>query len=923
MSHFQVKKYTHRIFLWLCALSLFLTIWLDGFLRLPASTQSSSPARTAIAQSTEVSQLVRDGIERYELGKFSEAIELWKTAYGAYESTQDLPAVAVVSENLARAYQQLGQPSEEIAYWNRAIAAIQASNNAVSADNMEKLGRLLVEQAQTYSRLGQPRRAIAILCGTQESTCTKSSALQMAIAAEDVSTQIAAFGSLGEAYRLRGDEDAAIQYLEEGLALSQSVDRPALESAILNGLGAVYIRMADIRYRQASEAQAQESSEAATLQAEAKESNKLAFAALQESYNIAIAQQDKQVQLRALLSLIPVKVRAGELASAEQHRKTAIAIATQLPDSEVKAFALLKLADLAEEDDLINRLSLSITSGLELSQTETLKSSVEDDMTQLLNQALTIGEKIGNPQVTAFALGKLGQLDERANRYEAAIEHTQAARLAANQNAAAKESLYLWDWQMGRLLRTTGREEAAKQSYAQAVALIEQIRRETLSTSDDLQFDFRDTVEPIYRQYVSLSLKTIPDTATLRKGEPDFEALDKALLTIDALKVAELQSYFANDCIIAPITTKVDALDDSRATAVVSTAILGSRSLGLADKNEQRLVAIATLPDGSKKIAQIDADEQTLANTTSSFRKTLELGNQEYISDYDLAPSKQLYEWLIRPFEQDFANVETLVFVNDGLLRNVPMSALYDGQQYLIEKFAVATTPSLTITNSKRVARPAKLSALLMGVSNSSEVTNGSFAPLPAVDEELAKVAQILPNSKTLLNEELSLATLRSALADTNYRILHVATHGTFGFDPVDNYVVLGAKRADQNRLNEVLTIGQLDKMIRETSNPNRNPVELLTLTACETAKGSTRATLGFAGVAVRAGVRSAIATLWSVGDASSAQLISDFYANLQDVELTKAKALQNAQIAMIRSEDPVNRHPYRWAPFVLIGNWL
>ena len=131
-----------------------------------------------------------------------------------------------------------------------------------------------------------------------------------------------------------------------------------------------------------------------------------------------------------------------------------------------------------------------------------------------------------------------------------------------------------------------------------------------------------------------------------------------------------------------------------------------------------------------------------------------------------------------------------------------------------------------------------------------------------------------------------------------------MATHGTFGFNPENNYVVTGAKQSSgDSQFNETLTIGDLDALIRSVSDPTREPIELLTLTACETAIGDNRSTLGLAGVAIRAGVRSAIATLWSVSDASSADLIAQFYDSLQTPELTKAEALQEAQIAMIRSK--------------------
>ena len=922
----MVKIYTRRIFLFLFTLSLLVTVWANGL------TGSFSLATEDVtAQSTDVGQLVQRGVDRYEAGSFLEAIDLWETARGVYKETQDLPALATVSENLARAYQQLGRPSQALSYWEEAIAVTNGISRSGVVEGDGTLGRLLTEQAQAYSQLGQPRRAIAILCGSYDNDCVEGSALQIAKTAEDATTQVAALGSLGEAYRLLGNERTAIERLKQGLELSQN-NSPQLESAILNGLGTVYLRQADIEYRRANEASAQEISSAAKkFQRQAEEDTEQAIAYLQESYDIAIAQQDESIQLCTLINIIPAEARIGQFASAQQHKTTAIALANRLPDSQVKAYALLKLADLTELVAQAAATSTTAPFATPFSvarQTEPIAPSVEAEMTQLLNQAAVLGEMLENAQVSAFASGKLGYVDERAGRYEKAIAHTQAARLAANQDLTAGESQYLWDWQMGRLLSATGRERGAKQAYAQAVASLEKIRSETLSISRDLQFDFRDTVEPIYRRYAALNLDEVPSAVLIKKGMAAFDSIDNTLATIDALKVAELQNYFANDCIIAPVATRVDALDDSQATAVISTAVVSSGSFhsqdNVRDANREQLVAIASLPDGSKKLAQIEADKQTVEDLVFEFRKALEQGRWgDSIADYDQTPGTQLYRWFVQPFEQDLASVKTLVFVNDGLLRSVPMAALYDGKQYLIEKFAVATTPSLTLTNPERIERPARLSALLMGVSKPSEVSSVSFDPLPSVDKELAQVAEILPKNEVLFNEAFSLSALRNTLAEKDYRILHMATHGTFGFDPNDNYVVLGAKRADADGLNEVLTIGELDEIIRETSGPARPPVELLTLTACETAVGDTRSTLGLAGVAVRAGVRSAIATLWSVGDDSSARLISDFYNNFKEPELTKAEALQQAQIAMLRSRGPDYRHPYHWAPFVLIGSWL
>ena len=892
-----------RVFLLLCACGLLVAVWLGNF----------SSRLHSTAHATDVSELVQTGVDRYQAGNFSAAIEPWHSAYTVYESTQDLPALAVVGENLARAYQQMGQTSEEIIYWERAIATTQALNDP------QKLGRLLTEQAQAYSRLGQHRRAIAILCGS-DAACEPGSALQIAETAADQIGQVAALGSLGEAYRLSGDIDRALEYLDRGKTVSDELNDPVLSAAILNSLGNASFSLAQVDYRRASEADARgDLASARSQQADADRSNAAAIEYFQQSYDLAERQQDVAAQVRSLLSLIPTYEYANDLATAQQFRELAISLLSQLPDSQVKAFAAIKLADFLEPSSI--RRSYALLNNA--------PPTLESQAIPLLNQALTIGETIENPRIISFALGKLGNLDERAGRYDEALGNTQLARLAADQNLAAKDSLYLWEWQLGRILKAQGKLSESTQAYRQAVGLLKQIRSDILSADRDLQFDFRDTVEPVYRQYAELTLRSVPDAVTLEKGELAFDKLDTTLITLDSLKVAELQSYFANDCVIVPVATRVDAVGDSEATAVFSTAILDADELlsnkQTADSSEpKRLAAIVSFPDGSKKISQTTVDQKELASQINQFRLTLEDGRNQYISEYDFSPSQQLYDWLIRPFEKDLAEVKTLVFVNDGLLRSVPMAALHDGQQFLIEKFAVATTPSLTLTAPERIERPTSLSALLMGVSDRSEVSGRSFAALPSVDKELATVAEQFPNNEVLLNQAFSLSALRQTLAARDYRILHMATHGTFGFEPSDNFVVTGAKQTGENsQFNETLTISALDELIRSVDAPNREPIELLTLTACETAIGDNRSTLGLAGVAIRAGVRSAIATLWSVSDDSSASLISQFYDNLKDPELTKAQALQKAQIAMVRSDDFINVHPYRWAPFTLIGNWL
>lgn len=895
MRRSYLRLLARRTFTILCGLSLLCTLWLGHH---PFRGTTSS------VQAQDVRQLVQTGVEHYQAGNFVAAVDPWLTAYEVYKASQDLPALAIVSENLARAYQQMGRTSEEITYWQQAGTTIK------TLGDRQKLGRLLTEEAQAYGRLGQHRRAITLLCGVEpdEGACQANSALNLAKDTEDLLGQVTALGSLGEAYRSSGRLNVAKDYLMEGYAIGSTLgDQPNLMASLLNSLGNVSANLALINGRRAEEALNKgDNNSVVALRMRTEANNDQAIEYFLESYDLAVNNQQNELQLYALLNLIPAYERAGDQVAVRSYRVLALNVLQRLPDAKPKAFAAIKLADFLDPPEV--RRSQRI-----LSDTPIASAAVEAEAIALLEQARDIGEAIENPRLLSFALGKLGTLDERAERYEAALEKTQDARYAADQDRAAQDSLYLWEWQLGRIFNALDREEDASQAYGQAVAVLDQIRSDILSANRELQFDFRDTVEPLYRQYADLSLADVPKRQKLEEKDPTFENLETALSTLNSLKVAELQSYFANDCVIVPSEIRADEVTRNTATGVFSTAISGDK-----------LTIILSLPDGSRKVVTILETEANVEATVNEFRGKLEAGSRDYV--FDSQAAKKLYQWLIEPFEDDLkaAEVKTLVFVNDGLLRSVPMAALYDGSRYLIENYAVATTPSLTLTTPKKVAR-GKLNALLLGVSERSRLPGRSFISLPAVDQELDDLSKRLPDSKILLNQDFSIEAVQQTLAEKDYRILHMATHGEFGFAPENNFIVAGAKQTGElSQYNQKLTISQLDALIREINDPTREPIELLTLSACETGIGDNRSTLGLAGVAVRAGVRSAIATLWTVSDESTAEVMANFYEKLQDPALTKAEALQEAQLSMLHSDDDSGKSlPYRWAPFILIGNWL
>jgi CHAT domain-containing protein len=257
------------------------------------------------------------------------------------------------------------------------------------------------------------------------------------------------------------------------------------------------------------------------------------------------------------------------------------------------------------------------------------------------------------------------------------------------------------------------------------------------------------------------------------------------------------------------------------------------------------------------------------------------------------------------------------------------MAALHDGKGFLVEKYSIGLMPSLTLTNT--LYTDIKKSQLLaMGVSQSTQ----GQSPLPAVPAELSTLVFKLWQGKLFLNNQATLDNLRAIRRQQPFGIIHMATHADFNTGPVSNsYIQLWE---DKLRLNQIRQLGF-----------NEPQVEMLVLSACRTALGDEEAEIGFAGLAVLAGVKTSVASLWAVNDVGSAALMTKFYERLRTARI-RAEALREAQVAMAKGEiylkngqiqglgevgglllpaDSIQQpdgslsHPYYWAAFTMVGN--
>lgn len=396
-----------------------------------------------------------------------------------------------------------------------------------------------------------------------------------------------------------------------------------------------------------------------------------------------------------------------------------------------------------------------------------------------------------------------------------------------------------------------------------------------------MQFSFRDSIEPVYRSLVSLLLREDPTQADLIQARQ----------VIESLQLAELDNFFRDAC----LDVKAEQIDRVDPTAAVIYPII------LPDRVE----TILSVPGKPLQNYKTFLPQAEVEKTLLQARRALSLS---FPKRKRLEIYQQIYDWLIRPAETELSasGIKTLVFVLDGYMRNLPMAALYDGQQYLVESYSVALTPGLQLL-SPRPLRERQLTTLVGGLSESRQ----GFVSLPGVETEVQRVATKV-SSEVLLNEEFTHSSLEVTLLSDNSPVLHLATHGQFSSNASETFILTWDDKIDVVEFATLL------------SDRERNPdraIELLVLSACQTAKGDSRAVLGLAGLAVRSGARSTMATLWSVRDQSTADLMTEFYQQLAELDNSKSEALRQAQLSLL-SQRRYN-HPFYWAPFILVGNWL
>jgi CHAT domain-containing protein len=670
----------------------------------------------------------------------------------------------------------------------------------------------------------------------------------LAAGTDDALLTIRILWRTGSLYQAAGQHEEAERSLQESLRLAKTLPQAALTAAILNDLGNL-----------------------AASQGKFDD----ALAAYTESFQTAQAAQVKLLAATSLVNAARVSLPSKQYRESKQRLDQATGILRGLEPSH-------------------EQISAFITVGLTYAKLRAFLVELNKDLTlasfQALHDAARAADQLGDRRASSFAWGYLGKLYEDERRYAEALGVTQQAILMGQQ-AAAPEALYRWQWQAGRVLKALGRPKEAIDSYRQAIVAVQSIRPEVSAAIAEDQPDasFRETVGAVYFELADLLLR-----GSERDADPQHQeaVLREARDTVELFKVAELQDYFQDDCVQAARSHATGLELVSKTAAVIYPIML-----------QDRLEILVSLPSGMvRKTVPVGAE--ALTEEIRAFRDFLEKrSTRQYLSH-----AKKLYGWLIQPIEPLWADagIDTLVIVPDGALRTIPLAALHDGTDFLIKKYAVATTPGVTLTDPRPLDRKG-IKLLSVGITEAVQ----DFPALPHVSREVETI-QRLYGGTILLNKQFMMSRVEEELKAHPYSVMHIASHGQFQSEGKDTFLLAYDGKMTMDRLSEY--VGML--RFRE------EPLALITLSACETAAGDDRAALGLAGVAIKAGARSALASLWFLDDQASSQLVTEFYQQLHDDSVASmAMALQRAQIKFL--EDPEYNHPAYWAAFLLLNNWL
>jgi len=845
----------------------------------------------------EATSLNNLGIAYKSLGQYQKAIEYYQQSLAIQKQIGDHNGESISLNNLGASYNSLGQYQKAIEYYQQSLAIVkQIGDRNGEATSLSNLGL-------AYRSLGQYQKAIDLY---QQSLAIKKQI-------GDRSGEATSLGNLGAVYDNLGQYQKAINLYQQSLGIQKQIGDRNGEATSLNNLGLTYDNLG--QYQQAIDSYRQSlaiTTKIGDRNGEATSLNNLGLAYnslgqyqkstdfFQQSLGIQKQIGDRNGEATSLSNLGASYNSLGQYQKAIDYYQQSLRIQKQIGDRNGEARSL---NNLGEAYNSLRQYQKAI---------------------DYYQQSLGIQKQISDRNGEARSLNNLGVAYNYLGQYQKAIDFYQQS-LAIKKQIGDRDGEANSLHNLGFAFNQLNQPEISILFYKQAVNTYESIRKDIKGLKKEEQQSYTTTIASSYRNLADILIKQ--------------DRVMEALQILDLLKVQELEDYLKNikgsersaqgvrrlapeqalsDKLLAinsenskdinsQLANQIQQLPKSEINKVPDYLNLIPQGnvliypLILSDRLEIILFAPNTLP--IHRTVAIKEDD--LKALVTEFRAQLQDNGSEDFRE----TSQKLYSFLIKPIETELINAKTttIFYAPDGILRYIPLAALSDGKQWLAEKYRISNLIAYSLSDFS--PQPKTEPSILAGAfgGKAGEKKFGQIA-LPATIREVKEISNLFQNSFALLENDFSRATTEAKFK--NYNILHFATHAEFNTGAPDNsFIIFG--NGDKIRLSE-LTDWQI---------PN---VNLIVLSACQTGLstlGSGVEILGFGYQVQKVGAKQAIASLWSVNDEGTQALMTAFYRELKQGDVTPIEALHRAQVALIKSSQ--FNHPNYWSAFFAIGNGL
>jgi len=892
------------------------------------------PLRRAVGdRAGEATMLSNIGMVYKDLGEKQRALEYLNQALPLQRAVGDRGGEARTLTNIGSVCDDLGERRKALDYYDQALPIIRAVGDP------EAQASVLIDIGAVYENLGEPQKALDYF----------NQALPIEHAIGDREREGTTLNNVGYVYDSLGEPQKALDYLNQALPLRRAVGDRAGEAQTLSNIGTLYGVLGEKQkaldyYNQAlplQRAVGDRAGEATTLQGVGQISSFLgekqkALDYFNQALPLQRAVGNREGEASALSDIGRVYIDLGEKRKALDYLDQALPLHRAVGDREGEAATLSNIGrvynDLGENQKALDYYNQS------LPLFRAVRAPLGEATT--LVRMMRCWRALQNPSL-AVLFGK-----QAIDRFQQVRRNIGGLEKVTQQSfLESKEDYYR---ELAELLVSGGRLPEAQQ-------VLDMLKAEEYSDYTQRRGDTGSGTNPVARtpaeeksnqeyerisgeitaiggEWTQLHAKSSRSADEEKRYNELSDRLTAANQRFQAFLKTLYDSFGKGD----PANARVGTINEQTAGLQTLAGELGAGTAAVYTLVLEDKCVVMVITPATRVACEIPIGKMALRGKVFALARDL----AGHASEEDILPKAQdLYNVLIAPIERDLqgAQAKTLVWSLDDVLRYVPLAALYDGEQYLVERYRNVVITMASEGNLKDQPQVGRWRGAAMGVSKDYD----GLGELKAVPDELDSVvlSDKTPSSHgpvpgtILLDDSFTETGMETAL-DQHPPLVHIASHYVFHVgDDTKSYLLLGGKNTGGQGFH--LTLADL----RDDQRMDFRGIELLTLSGCQTAVGSNdsdgREVDGLGITAQRKGAKAVVATLWAVDDASVGLLMATFYKLWVGTPgITKAEALQRAQLALLHGtmdssagasqQRPASQYanPFYWAPFILIGNW-